>query len=157
MYGDPTDPEPQDRQQGADMPFYSRDWQFDPYHQRLSFAQRRDPGQVDADTEWRVWEVFQQERRGEHHRHVGSVHASDGEMALILAKESFARRGHCVNLWVALAQEVYATEYDDADVFEHTTDKSYREPGGYHGLRKSKIHGRPSSGADAPAEGEGDD
>jgi hypothetical protein len=27
-------------------------------------------------------------------------------------------------------------------VFEHTTDKMYREPGGYQGLRRTKIQGQ---------------
>ncbi|MFQ5459698.1 MAG: hypothetical protein ACE5EL_02775 [Anaerolineae bacterium] len=124
------------------MPHYTRDWHFDPYHQRLAFARRRAPEQVAADTEWEDWEVFQQERRGEHHAHVGTVHAPDPETALLMAKESFARRGPCVNLWVVRAPDVYATRYEDADVFAHTTDKSYREPGGFQGLRRDKIQGR---------------
>jgi hypothetical protein len=57
-----------------------------------------------------------------------------------------------VNLWVARAADVYATAYEDADVFVHTTDKLYREPGGFHGLRKSKIHGHGE-----PSGQEGDD
>jgi ring-1,2-phenylacetyl-CoA epoxidase subunit PaaB len=123
------------------MPFYRRDWHFDPYHQHLAFARQRAEPAVDGDTEWAVWEVFQQDKRGEHHHHVGSLHAPDAELALVLAKENFARRGECVNLWVTRAADIYATAYEDADVFVHTTDKLYREPGGFHGLRKSKIHG----------------
>lgn len=133
---------PDEETRSADMPHYTREWHFDPYHQRLSFARQHGPARPAIDTEWGVWEVFQQAKRGEHHRHVGSVHASDPEMALVLAKESFARRGDCVNLWVVAAEAIHATAYEDADVFAHTTDKSYREPGGYHGLRKTKIHGR---------------
>jgi ring-1,2-phenylacetyl-CoA epoxidase subunit PaaB len=125
---------------------YSRSWQFDAYHQRLAFARQRAPEQVPGDTEWPVWEVFQQEKRGEHHQHVGSLHAPDADLALVLAKESYARRGLCVNLWVVRADHVFATDYADADVFEHTTDKLYREPGGFQGLRRNKIHGQ------APAE-----
>jgi ring-1,2-phenylacetyl-CoA epoxidase subunit PaaB len=72
---------------------------------------------------------------------------------LVLAKENFARRGPCVNLWVVEVAHIFATAYEDSDVFEHTTDKSYREPGGYQGLRQSKIHGRAaadSAESDAP-------
>ena len=50
------------------------------------------------DTQWQVYEVFHQKARGEHHVHVGSVHATDPEMALVLAKEQYARRAACVNL-----------------------------------------------------------
>jgi len=154
--GDPADPAPEDRAPGREMPSYTRAWHFDPYHQRLDFARRHDPGPADADTEWIVWEVFQQDHRGEHHRHVGSLHAPDAEFALVLAKENFARRGDCVNLWVVPAHAIHATDYEDADVFVHTTDKMYREPGGFHGLRKSKIHGQAGAAGRADA-GEDDD
>jgi ring-1,2-phenylacetyl-CoA epoxidase subunit PaaB len=127
------------------MPHYTREWTFDPYHQRLEFARRHAPPHVDTDTEWTDWEVFQQDHRGEHHHHVGTLHAPDAEYALVLAKENFARRGECVNLWVVQSAQIHATSYEDEQIFAHTTDKSYREPAGYHGLRKSKIHGRASS------------
>ncbi len=155
MYGDPSDPTPEVRALHADMPSYTRSWHFDPYHQRLGFARQHDPGHADADTEWGVWEVFQQDHRGEHHRHVGSLHAPDAEVALVLAKEAYARRGDCVNLWVVPASCIHATDYADADVFVHTTDKMYREPGGFHGLRKSKIHG-PGGAAARAAEDDDD-
>jgi ring-1,2-phenylacetyl-CoA epoxidase subunit PaaB len=140
MYGDPTPPAPEDRGRDAPMPHYTRDWQFDPYHQRLRFARQRAPAAAHADTEWAEWEVFLQAKRGEHHTHVGTVHAPDPDLALVLAKESFARRGPCVNLWVARARDLFATDYADADVFAHTTDKSYREPSGYQGLRHTLKH-----------------
>lgn len=148
MYGDPSDPGSVPSGPAPEMPFYSRSWHFDPYHQHLAFARQRGPARVAADTEWAVWEVFQQDHRGDHHKHVGSLHAPDAELALVLAKENFARRGQCVNLWVARAADIFATDYADADVFEHTTDKMYREPGGFHGLRKAKIHGHEATEED---------
>lgn len=158
MYGDPSDPGPELRAAPAEMPSYSREWHFDPYHQQLGFARAHDPGPSHADTEWTLWEVFQQERRGEHHRHVGALHAPDAELALVLAKENYARRGICVNLWVVPAHCIHATDYADADVFVHTTDRLYREPGGFHGLRKSKIHGSAGpAGETGPAEAAGED
>jgi len=81
-----------------------------------------------ADT---TWEVFHQPKRGKHHTHVGTVHAADAEMALLMAKEQFARRQACVNLWVVPTSAICATQYEDADIFEHGTDKSYREAFGY--------------------------
>ena len=56
-----------------------------------------------TDTQWPVFEVFHQQARGEPHVYVGSVHATDAEMALLLAKEQYARRQACVNLWVVPA------------------------------------------------------
>ncbi len=83
------------------------------------------------DTQWQVFEVFHQQARGEPHIHVGSVHASDAEMALVLAKEQFARRQACVNLWVVPVAAITATHYEDDDIFDRATDKSYRESWGY--------------------------
>lgn len=84
-----------------------------------------------SDTQWPVYEVFHQQARGDPHVHVGSVHAPDPEMALVLAKEQYTRRQACVNLWVVPAEAIAATKYEDADMFERHIDKSYRESWGY--------------------------
>ena len=84
-----------------------------------------------TDTQWPVFEVFHQQVRGEPHVHVGSVHATDPDMALVMAKEQFARRQACVNLWVVPVEAITATRYEDDDIFDHHTDKSYRESWGY--------------------------
>ncbi|HLF29320.1 MAG TPA: 1,2-phenylacetyl-CoA epoxidase subunit PaaB [Anaerolineae bacterium] len=94
-----------------------------------------------SDTQWPVYEVFHQSKRGEPHVHVGAVHAPDPEMALMLARDQFARRLDCVSLWVVRADCITATSYDDAAAwFEPATDKSYREAAGFRlgdMLRKS--------------------
>ncbi|HEX8682653.1 MAG TPA: hypothetical protein VF707_10100 [Ardenticatenaceae bacterium] len=115
-------------------------WHFNPYHQRLGEAMEAHAEPSTIDTEWPVWEVFQQQRRGDAFEHVGSVHASDGEMALILAKEQYARRGRCVQLWVVPGSQILATPMEDADIFEQGTDKTYREAFGYRlAARKRKL------------------
>jgi ring-1,2-phenylacetyl-CoA epoxidase subunit PaaB len=81
--------------------------------------------------QWQTYEVFQQQNRGEQHIHVGSVHGPNPEMALILAKEQFGRREQCANLWVVKSKDVYATSYEDDDMFQHSFDKTYREGEGY--------------------------
>jgi len=83
------------------------------------------------DTQWPVFEVFHQQARGEAHVHVGAIHAPDAEMALLLAKEQYARRQACVNLWVVPVDAITASKYEDSDMFEHVSDKSYRESWGY--------------------------
>ena len=93
------------------------------------------------DTQWQIYEVFHQQVRGEPHVHVGSVHAPDDETAVILAKEQFARRQACVNIWVVPVDAITATHYDDADIFEHGTDKSYREAFGYETTKRAKAVG----------------
>jgi ring-1,2-phenylacetyl-CoA epoxidase subunit PaaB len=80
---------------------------------------------------WQTFEVFHQVKKGDKHIHVGSVHAPNAELALILAKEQFARRYKCVNLWVVKTLDINRTDYDDEDIFETNADKMYREAGGY--------------------------
>ena len=99
------------------------------------------------DTQWKVFEVFHQQARGEPHVHVGSIHAPDAEMALVLAKEQYCRRQACVNLWVVPAEAILATAYENDDIFERGTDKSYRESWGYktpkttsHGATERRSH-----------------
>lgn len=94
-----------------------------------------------TDTQWRVFEVFHQQSRGEPHIHVGSVHAPDGEAALLMAKEQFGRRQACVNIWVVPTEAITQTRYEDADIFEHGTDKSYREAFGYETTKRARAVG----------------
>jgi len=61
-----------------------------------------------TDTQWPNYEVFQQEREGEPHRNVGSVHAPDAEMALQNAKDVFVRRPNCLSMWVVPAGSILA-------------------------------------------------
>jgi len=81
--------------------------------------------------QWHTFEVFHQKSRGEHHIHVGSVHAPNAEMAILFAKEQYARRMKCANIWVVKTSDIHATEYQDEDMFLPATDKSYREAYGY--------------------------
>ena len=81
--------------------------------------------------QWETYEVFHQKARGTQHVHVGCVHAPNADMAFLFAKEQYARRMKCVNLWVVRTANVHASSYDDADMFEPATDKSYREAFGY--------------------------
>lgn len=92
-----------------------------------------------SDTQWPIFEVFHQSARGEPHVYVGSVHATDAEMAILMAKEQYARRGACVNLWVVPAEAITATKYEDDDIFEHATDKSYRESWGYQTPKTIRV------------------
>lgn len=82
-----------------------------------------------TDTQWPVWEVFRQSKKGDPYIHQGAVHATDGEMALLMAKEQFTRREPCAGLWVTPANTIWALE--DEEFFMPVTDKSYRESSGY--------------------------
>ncbi|MBK6537354.1 MAG: 1,2-phenylacetyl-CoA epoxidase subunit B [Ignavibacteria bacterium] len=80
---------------------------------------------------WQTYEVFHQAKTGDHHIHVGSLHAPNSEMALILAKEQYARRYSCINLWVVKTSDICRTTNDEEEIFGTTPDKIYREAGGY--------------------------
>jgi ring-1,2-phenylacetyl-CoA epoxidase subunit PaaB len=83
------------------------------------------------DTPHDVWAVFLQARKRDPHIHVGDVHAPDAEMALVVAKENYARRDPCVCLWVVRAEQIHATTAYAAEMFEPAIDKSYRFGGSY--------------------------
>lgn len=89
------------------------------------------------DTRSDVWAVFLQSRRRDPPVYVGDVHAPDPDMALVLAKENYARRDPCVGLWVVRSDHVYTTPPEASDLFEPATDKSYRFGGSYRQLQRA--------------------
>jgi ring-1,2-phenylacetyl-CoA epoxidase subunit PaaB len=60
-----------------------------------------------SDTQWPRYQVFLQEKANAPHQDVGSVHASDSEMALQNARDVFVRRPPCVNIWVVPVTEIF--------------------------------------------------
>ena len=50
--------------------------------------------------EWPLWEVFIRGQHGLNHRHVGSLHAPDAEMAIMNARDVYTRRNEGVSIWV---------------------------------------------------------
>lgn len=101
---------------------------------RISRAKLDVDNQIDpleSMDQFQTFEVFHQKKRGQHHVHVGPVHAPNAEMALLYAKEQYARRGVTANLWVVPTQSITATEYFDDDIFTTTEEKIYRDPGTY--------------------------
>ena len=103
----------------------------DPRVNRVVLPGQETPYEEGELLQWQNYEVFQQQNRGDQHVHVGSIHAPNPDMALVLAKEQFGRREQCANLWVVKSQDVHATSYEDADMFLHSFDKNYREGSGY--------------------------
>jgi ring-1,2-phenylacetyl-CoA epoxidase subunit PaaB len=86
--------------------------------------------------QWETYEVFHQKKRGDQHMHVGIVHAPNAEMALLFGKEQYGRRGITANIWVVKTANVFASEYEDQDIFETVPEKQYREAGGYKVMDK---------------------
>jgi ring-1,2-phenylacetyl-CoA epoxidase subunit PaaB len=61
-----------------------------------------------TDTQWPLFEVFEQQRPGQPHRNAGAVHAPDAELALQNARDVFVRRPDCASLWVAPAEAIFS-------------------------------------------------
>jgi ring-1,2-phenylacetyl-CoA epoxidase subunit PaaB len=79
--------------------------------------------------EWPLYEVFSRSKGGLSHKHVGSVHASDPQMALLLARDVYTRRNEAVSLWVVPSTAITASDPDTSDaLFEPARDKIYRHP-----------------------------
>ena len=79
--------------------------------------------------EWPLWEVFIRSKNGLHHRHAGSVHAADAQMALENARDIYSRRQEGISLWVVPSKEIVASSPEDKEAFfEPAVDKIYRHP-----------------------------
>jgi ring-1,2-phenylacetyl-CoA epoxidase subunit PaaB len=79
--------------------------------------------------EWPLWEVFIRSRQGLSHRHVGSLHAADAEMALSNARDVYTRRQEGTSIWVVPAAAITASSPDEKDIlFDPSDDKVYRHP-----------------------------
>ena len=79
--------------------------------------------------EWPLWEIFIRGQHGMSHRHVGSLHAPDAEMAIKNARDVYTRRNEGVSIWVVEAQYISATAPGDkGPLFEPSESKIYRHP-----------------------------
>ena len=78
---------------------------------------------------WPLWEVFIRSKQGLDHKHVGSLHASDAQMAIENARDVYTRRQEGVSIWVVESKNIHASNPDDAEMFyEPSADKAYRHP-----------------------------
>src|SRR5690606_30369844 len=79
--------------------------------------------------EWPLWEVFIRGQHGLNHRHVGSLHAPDAEMAIMNARDVYTRRNEGVSIWVVRSSEITASSPSDkGPLFEPSNSKVYRHP-----------------------------
>ncbi len=78
---------------------------------------------------WKIWEVFIRSRNGLSHKHVGSLHAPDAEMAIKNARDVYTRRSEGINIWVVPSDEITASNPDESEpLFTPADDKVYRHP-----------------------------
>ena len=79
--------------------------------------------------DWPLWEVFLRARGGLSHRHVGSVHAPDAELAVRHARDTYTRRSEGVSLWVVPSNAITASDPGQSGpMFDPADDKVYRHP-----------------------------
>lgn len=64
-------------------------------------------------SEWPLWEIFIRGQHGLNHRHVGSLHAPDAEMAIRNARDVYTRRNEGVSIWVVRSNEITASSPSD--------------------------------------------
>lgn len=82
-----------------------------------------------ADENWPLYEVFLRSKSGLAHRHAGSLHAADDQMALDHARDVYTRRNEGVSIWVVRSSEIVASDPMDASsFFDPAADKIYRHP-----------------------------
>ncbi len=83
--------------------------------------------------DWPLWEVFVRSRGGLSHKHVGSLHAPDAELALRHARDVYTRRLEGISLWVVRSSDIVASDPQHADaLFEPAESKIYRHPTFYN-------------------------
>ena len=61
-------------------------------------------------SEWPLWEVFIRGQHGLSHRHVGSLHAPDAEMAIKHARDVYTRRNEGVSIWAVKSNDIVGVE-----------------------------------------------
>lgn len=83
----------------------------------------------DAKSDWPLWEVFIRSKQGLDHKHAGSLHAADAQMAIGNARDVYTRRMEGVSIWVVESKYIHASNPDEAQIlYEPAEDKIYRYP-----------------------------
>ena len=78
---------------------------------------------------WNLYEVFIRSKAGLHHKHAGSLHAADPQMAIENARDVYTRRKEGVSIWVVQSTQITASNPEKSDeLFDPAEDKIYRHP-----------------------------
>jgi ring-1,2-phenylacetyl-CoA epoxidase subunit PaaB len=79
--------------------------------------------------DWPLWEIFIRSQHGLAHKHVGSLHAPDAEMAIKNARDAYTRRNEGVSIWVVKSSDITASSPGEKEpLFEPANSKVYRHP-----------------------------
>jgi ring-1,2-phenylacetyl-CoA epoxidase subunit PaaB len=80
-------------------------------------------------SDWPLWEVFIRSKQGLDHKHVGSLHAADAQMAIENARDVYTRRMEGVSIWVVESKYIHASQPEEAgELYDPAVDKVYRHP-----------------------------
>jgi ring-1,2-phenylacetyl-CoA epoxidase subunit PaaB len=83
--------------------------------------------------DWPLYEVFIRSKNGLSHKHVGSLHASDAQMAIQNARDVYCRRQEGVSIWVVPSVEITSSDPEKSGAyFDPAEDKVYRHPTFYN-------------------------
>lgn len=92
-------------------------------------AESSSSGEKNIASAWPLWEVFIRSKQGLDHKHVGSLHATDAQMAIENARDVYTRRMEGVSIWVVESKYIHASNPDEAEsLYESANDKPYRHP-----------------------------
>lgn len=82
-----------------------------------------------TDKNWPLFEIFIRSKNGLSHKHVGSLHAADADMAISNARDVYTRRQEGVSIWVVESAHMSASNPEEsAALFDPAEDKVYRHP-----------------------------
>ena len=84
----------------------------------------------------RVYEVFLKPDGKEEFRHAGSIEAATDELALVLARENYARRAEGTHMWVVNRENICVSEEGFID---SNLDKPHRHNDGERVARWRKL------------------
>ena len=78
--------------------------------------------------EWPLWEIIIRSKSGLNHKHAGSLHAADAQMAIENARDVYTRRNEGVSIWVVKSSEVVASDPEEEYMFESAKSNIYIHP-----------------------------
>jgi len=82
-----------------------------------------------AKSDWPLWEGFIRSKQGLDHKHAGSLHAADAQMAIENARDVYTRRQEGISIWVVESKHLHASNPAEADsLYDPANDKVYRHP-----------------------------
>ncbi len=87
---------------------------------------------TESKTDWPLWEVFLRSKQGLDHKHTGSLHAANAQMAIENARDVYTRRMEGVSIWVVESKNIHASNPDESEsLYDPSNDKIYRHASFY--------------------------